>query len=121
MFKKHSLRLPCKRYFYVSMFLAQLLGWNKFLLFQKILPYRYALKVQSWLLQFWASEQKRLCCVTFRVLERSFAKGEILLDPGTVEYFKDLKALKSEGRYDVILHQLYVPQDKSPENMTGME
>lgn len=80
MFKKHSLRLPCKRYFYISMFLAQLLGWNKFLLFRQILSYEYALKVQSWLLQVWALEQKRLCRVTFIVLERSLAEGEIILD-----------------------------------------
>lgn len=92
------------------MFLARLLGWNKFLLFQEILPYKYALKVQSWLLQVWALEQKRLCHVTFRVLERSFAKGEIQQDEHVLEYFKDLKALSAEGRYDVVLNQLYPPR-----------
>lgn len=116
MFKKHSLRLPCKRYFYVSMFLAQLLGWNKFLLFRQILPYKHALRIQSWLLEIWALEQKRLCCVTFKVLERSFAEGEISLDEDTLEYFSDLRALEAEGRYNVVLHQLYVPRDKSQEN-----
>lgn len=98
------------------MFLAQLLGWNKSLLFRQILPYKHALKVQSWLLQIWALEQQRLCHVTFRVLERSFAEGEIPLEEDTLEYFRDLKALEAEGRYNVVLHQLYVPRDKSPEN-----
>lgn len=116
MFKKRSLRFPCKRYFYISMFLAQLLGWNKFLLFRQILPYRHALKVQSWLLQIWTLEQKRLCHVTFEVLERSFAEGEISSDEDTLEYFKDLKALEAEGRYNVVLHQLYVPRDKFHED-----
>ena len=97
------------------MFLAQLLGWNKFLLFRQILPYKYALKVQSWLLQVWALEQKRLCNVTFRVLERSFAEGEISSDEDALEYFKDLKALEAEGRYNVVLHKLYVPRGKSYE------
>lgn len=120
MFKRDSLRLPCRRYFYISMLLARLLGWNKFLLFRQILPYKYALKVQSWLLQAWALEQKRLCHVTFRVLERSFTEGEIVLDEATAEYFKDLKALEAEGRYNLVLHQLYVPRDKQ-EDVVEME
>jgi hypothetical protein len=95
------------------MFLGKLLGWNKFLLFQQILPYKYALKVQSWLLQLWALEQKRLCQVTFKVLERSFAAEEISWDEETLEYFKDLKSLEAEGRYEVVLHLLYVPRSKS--------
>lgn len=103
------------------MFLARLLGWNKFLLFRQIPPYKYALKVQSCLLQFWALEQRRLCHVTFRVLERSFAEGEISLDEATAEYFKDLKALEAEGRYNVVLHELYVPRDKLQEDVIGME
>ncbi len=97
------------------MFLAQLLGWNKFLLFRQILPYKHALKVQSWLLQIWALEQKRLCRVTFDVLERSFAEGEICLDEDTLEYFKDLRALEAEGRYEVVLYLLYVPRSKTQE------
>lgn len=100
----------------MSMFLAQLLGWNKLLLFRQILPYKYALKVQSWLLQVWVLEQKRLCNVTFRVLERSFAEGEIPLDDDTLEYYKDLKALESEGRYDVVLNLLYIPRNRSHES-----
>ncbi|WP_348256409.1 hypothetical protein [Leptolyngbya sp. PL-A3] len=98
------------------MFLAQLLGWNKFLLFRQILPYKYALKVQSWLLQVWALEQKQLCRVTFRVLERSFAEGEIPLDEDTLQYFKDLKSLEAEGRYNIVLHLLYIPRNKSLED-----
>jgi hypothetical protein len=103
------------------MFLARLLGWNKFLLFRQVLSYEYALKVQSWLLQVWALEQKRLCRVTFMVLERSFAEGEITLDEDMVEYFKDLKALEAEGRYNVVLHELYIPRDKSQEDAIRME
>lgn len=72
-------------------------------------------------MQFWALEQRRLCHVTFRVLERSFAEGEISLDEATAEYFKDLKALEAEGRYNVVLHELYVPRDKLQEDVIGME
>lgn len=38
-----------------------------------------------------------------------------------VEYFKDLKALEAEGRYNVVLHQLYIPRDKSQEDAISME
>ncbi|MEP1079413.1 hypothetical protein NDI52_28800 [Leptolyngbya sp. PL-A3] len=90
-------------------------------MFRQILPYKYALKVQSWLLQAWALEQKRLCHVTFQVLERSFTEGEIFLDEATAEYLKDLKALEAEGRYNVVLHELYIPRDKSQEDVIRME
>lgn len=83
------------------------------------MPYKYALEIQSWLLQFWTLEQRRLCHVTFRVLEQSFAEGEIPSDEDTLEYFGDLRALEAEGRYDVVLHQLYVPRDKSHEKNDG--
>jgi hypothetical protein len=60
-------------------------------------------------------EQKQLCAVTFQVLEQCFRSGEINLDEDVLEYFKDLKAMKSEGRYNEVLHQLYVPRNKSHE------
>lgn len=58
-------------------------------------------------------EQKQLCAVTFRVLERCFKSGEIDLDEDVLEYFKDLKAMEAEGRYNEVLHQLYVPRNKA--------
>ncbi|MCU0550089.1 MAG: hypothetical protein MUC48_12135 [Leptolyngbya sp. Prado105] len=64
-------------------------------------------------MQLWTWEQKRLCRVTFKVLERSFVAGEISWDEETLEYFKDLKSLEVEGRYEVVLHLLYVPRSKS--------
>lgn len=108
-----SLKLPCKRYFLFSMLLAFLLGVNKFLLFKGFLSYRRALKIQSWLLHLWQMEQKQLCAVTFRVLEQCFKSGEIDLDEDVLEYFKDLKAMEAEGRYNEVLHQLYVPRNKA--------
>lgn len=98
------------------MFLAFLLGVSKFLLFKGIFSYKRALKVQSWLYHLWQAEQKWLCNVTFRVIQKSFRDGEIPLDEEMLEYYKDLKALEAEGRYDIVLHQLYVPRDKSQEN-----
>lgn len=109
------LRLPCKRYFTVSMLIAFLLGINKSLLFKGFLSYKQALKVQSWLHHLWQTEQKRLCTITFQVLEQCFRDGEIPSEEDTLEYFKDLKALETEGRYDVVLEQLYVPRNKSHE------
>jgi len=104
--------LPCKCYFAVSMFLAFLLGVNKFLLFKGILSYKQALKVQSWLYHLWQAEQKWLCNITFRVIQKSFRNGEIPLDEETLEYYRDLKALEAEGRYEIILNQLYVPRSE---------
>lgn len=115
MSSKLPLRLPCKRYLYISLFLAQLLGLNKFLLYRRLMPYQYALKIQSGLLQVWVWEQKRLCKITFRVLEESFATGEIPSDEDCLEYFRDLKALEAEGRYEVVLHQLYCSRKSSEE------
>lgn len=57
--------------------------------------------------------QKQLCAVTFQVLEQCFRSGEIDLDEDVLEYFKDLKAMEAEGRYNEVLHQLYVPQNKA--------
>ncbi|KAM3116303.1 hypothetical protein [Phormidesmis sp. 146-33] len=110
-----SLKLPCKRYLLVSMLLAFFLGINKSLLFKRFLSYGRALKIQSWLLHLWQMEQKQLCAVTFRVLEHCFRSGEIDLDEDVLEYFKDLKAMEAEGRYNEVLHQLYVPRNKSHE------
>lgn len=110
-----SLKLPCKRYFLISMLLAFWLGVNKSLLFKGFLSYRRALKIQSWLLHLWQMEQKQLCAVTFQVLEQCFRSGEIDLDEDVLEYFKDLKAMEAEGRYNEVLHQLYVPRNKSHE------
>jgi hypothetical protein len=112
-----SLKLPCKRYFLISMLLAFWLGVNKFLLFKGFLSYRRALKIQSWLLHLWQMAQKRLCAVTFQVLEHCFRSGEIDLDADVLEYFKDLKAMEAEGRYNEVLHQLYVPRNKSKEEV----
>ncbi|AFY67261.1 hypothetical protein [Geitlerinema sp. PCC 7407] len=112
MFKKRSLLLPCKRYLVSSLFLARLLGINKFLLFQGILPYGKALKIQSCLLNLWMLEQKRLCATTFRVLEESFADGSVPSDANCLEYFQDLKTLEAEGRYDCVLNQLYLPRNE---------
>lgn len=111
-----SLKLPCKRYLLVSLLLAFWLGVNKFLLFKGFLSYRQALKIQSWLLHLWQMEQKQLCAVTFQVLEQCFRSGEIDLDDDALEYFKDLKAMEAEGRYNEVLHQLYVPRNKSQED-----
>ncbi|GAB4367729.1 MAG: hypothetical protein Kow00121_06280 [Elainellaceae cyanobacterium] len=61
-------------------------------------------------------EQKQLCAVTFQVLEQCFRSGEIDLDDDALEYFKDLKAMEAEGRYNEVLHQLYVPRNKSQED-----
>jgi hypothetical protein len=108
-----SLKLPCKRYFLISMLLAFWLGVNKFLLFKGVLSCRRALKIQSWLLHLWQMEQKQLCAVTFQVLEQCFRSGEIDLDEDVLEYFKDLKAMEAEGRYNEVLHQLYVPRNKA--------
>jgi hypothetical protein len=95
--------------------LSLLLGINKFLLFRGILPYGKALKIQSWVLDLWILEQKRLCTVTFKVLEESFADGSIPLDEDTLDYFQDLKALESEGRYEVVLNQLYLSRKTNQE------
>lgn len=108
-----SLKLPCRCYFLVSVLLAFFLGINKFLLLKGFVSYRRALKIQSWLLHLWLIEQKRLCAVTFQVLEQCFRSGEIDLDEDVLEYFKDLKAMEAEGRYNEVLHQLYVPRNKS--------
>jgi hypothetical protein len=112
MFKKRSLLLPCKRYLFSSLFLGRLLGINKFLLFQGILLYSKALKIQSWLINLWILEQKRLCAIMFKVLEESFANGSVPSDDDCLEYFQDLKALEAEGRYDCVLNQL-VPKDEA--------
>lgn len=106
------LQLPCKRYFVTSILIAFLLGANKALLLKGFLSYGRALKVQSWLYHLWQTEQRRLCTITFRVLEQCFRDGEISLDEDTLNYFRDLKALEAEGRYDLILEQLYIPQKK---------
>jgi hypothetical protein len=110
-----SLKLPRKRYFLILRLLAFWLGVNKFLLFKGFLSYRRALKIQSWLLHLWQMAQKQLCAVSFRVLEQCFRSGEIDLGEDVLEYFKDLKAMEAEGRYNEVLHQLYVPRNKSHE------
>ena len=115
MFKNRPLFIPCRRYLVSSLFLSLLLGINKLLLFRGILPYSKALKIQSWLWGLWVLEQKRLCAVTFRVLEESFADGSVPLDEDCLEYFRDLKALEAEGRYEIVLNQLYLPRTESPE------
>lgn len=97
------------------MFLAFLLGVNKFLLFKGILSYKRALKVQSWLYHLWQVEQKWLCNITFRVIQKSFRNGEIPLDEESLEYYRDLKALEAEGRYEIVLNQLYVSRNESHE------
>jgi hypothetical protein len=83
------------------------LAINKWLMLHKLLALGRAVKVQTWLMQFVLAEQQLLCRAHMKVLEESFASGELESDPANLEYFEDLRSLEAEGRYEVVLIQLY--------------
>lgn len=102
-----SLSLPCKRYKSMIIFIAVGLGINKWLMLHNLLAFPRAVRIQSWLMQFVLAEQRRLCRAHMKVLEESFASGELESDPANLEYFEDLRSLEAEGRYEAVLIQLY--------------
>lgn len=102
-----SLSLPCKRYKFMIILIAVGLAINKWLMLHNLLALGQAVKVQSWLMQFVLAEQRLLCRAHMKVLEESFASGELESDPANLEYFEDLRSLEAEGRYEAVLIQLY--------------
>ena len=83
------------------------LAINKWLMLHNLLALGRAVKVQSWLIQFVLAEQRLLCRAHMKVLEESFASGELESDPANLKYFEDLRSLEAEGRYEAVLIQLY--------------
>lgn len=59
------------------------------------------------LLLVWFSEQQRLSQKSLDVLEQCFLDGELPLQASHLRCFRDLLALHHEGRYEVVLNQLY--------------
>jgi hypothetical protein len=83
------------------------LAINKWLMLHNLLALGQTVKIQSWLMQFVLAEQRLLCQAHMKVLEESFASGELESDPANLEYFEDLRSLEAEGRYETVLIQLY--------------
>ncbi len=55
----------------------------------------------------WLDEQQRLSQKSLDVLEQCFLEGELPLKASHLQCFRDLLALHHEGRYAVVLAQLY--------------
>jgi hypothetical protein len=102
-----SLAIPCKRYKWMVLLLAQGLGINKQLMLHGWITFNRAVQVQSWLMGLIIAEQKRLCEAHMQVLIECFETGTLDATPANLDYFQDLQALQSEGRYEAVLIQIY--------------
>lgn len=113
-----SLAIPCKRYKWVVLLLARGLGINKWLMLHGWLPFERAVKAQSWLMGLILIEQKRLCDAHMQILTECFATGELDSTFENLDYFQNLQALHSEGRYETVLIQIYQLDRKSDSSLS---
>jgi hypothetical protein len=86
---------------------------NKWLMEHNWLNVDWAVKLQSWLINRVSHEHKLACQAHMRVLETCFLTGELAASADNLNYFYDLRSLYIEGRYDILLVQLYQLDSKS--------
>jgi hypothetical protein len=63
-------------------------------------------------------EQNRLCDAHMQILTECFATGKLDSTFENLDYFQDLQALHSEGRYESVLIQIYQLDRKSDSTMS---
>lgn len=96
-----------KRVSWVCHFWGRGLATNRWLMEHNWLSFDRAVQVQTWLIERIHAEQKHSCQVHLRVLAGCFASGDLPSPSPHLEYFRDLRSLYAEGRYDTMLNQLY--------------
>ena len=96
-----------KRVFWVCRFWGRGLATNRWLMEHNWLAFDRAVQIQTWLIERIHTEQKHSCQVHLKVLAGCFASGDLPSNPPNLEYFRDLRSLYEEGRYDTMLIQLY--------------
>jgi hypothetical protein len=96
-----------RRASWVCRFWGRGLAMNRWLMEHEWLTFDRAVQIQTWLIDRIHAEQKYSCQVHLQVLEVCFAAGDIPSLPSTLAYFQELRSLYAEGRYEMMLIQLY--------------